>query len=191
LDDKDVISIFVQLGIDNPNDSLVKLGENLLNLALMAEIISLYPNFNLDQLKDEANLWEKYIEVLRTREGVGSFSEGEMLIAEAIKLAKESLNQQDKTVRVKYPFSVFCRRLSSWGIIVCDGNVCHFYHEKLQYYFCAWDFARDQKMPYEVMQELQFPFRARNVILYMKEIYSRGTNRDVYKRFLKEAWNVQ
>ena len=175
-----------QLGISQPSPHLISLGRNLLNLELIGTIKQKRSDFDSSVLMDEVDLWEQYIQILLERES--SRESAEQIINEAVRLAREGLNNEDRTFCLDHPFSRRQNRLISWGIIVCEERVCRFRHEKFQDFLCAWDATQRHAMPATVLNEIG-AYRTRNVLLWMRKIYSRRSPQ-LYKQFWKEAFHV-
>jgi len=132
-----VVEKLRQLGISQPSPDLISLGRNLLNLELISMITQKRSDFDSAFLMDEVDLWEQYIQILLERES--SRESAEQIICEAVRLAREGLNNEDRTFCLGRPFSRQQDRLISWGIIVCEERVCHFRHENFQDFLYAWD----------------------------------------------------
>ena len=66
LDSETAVSIFKELGIANPSQELIQLGQNLLNLEITAKICAQSPKFSLNSLTDEIDLWLKFLEFSRS-----------------------------------------------------------------------------------------------------------------------------
>jgi hypothetical protein len=176
-----------QLGILQPSDDLVDLARNLLNLELIGKIIQEQSDFDFSALMDEVDLWEQYIQTLLERES--SRESAEQIVEEAVKLAREGLNNEDRTFCLDIALPHPHQRLISWEIIVCeDGRVYRFRHEKLQDFLYAWDATQRHAMPTNVLNEINI-HRSRNVFTWMDKIYSRSPH--LHRRFLRETFNVQ
>jgi len=162
----------------------------LLNLELIGRIGQEQPTFEFSALTDEVDLWERYIQVLLEREEVVSgFESAERIIAEAMELARAGLSSGGRTFLLGYPLSSSHRRLISWEMIVCDGWVCRFRHEKLQDFLYAWHATQRNAMPAAVLNEIDV-HTTRNVLVWMDRIYSRRSPR-LHSQFLREALDVQ
>jgi len=184
--------ILQELGISKPPPGLVALALNLLNLQLIGTIRQKQPRCDFSNLIDEVDLWEHYIQALVEREQVMSGAEAaEEVVAEAVRLAHSGLNSEDRTFCLRHPVPPAHRRLTSWGIIVCEGGrVYRFRHEKLQDFIYAWDATEQQAMPRNVLGEIESPHRARNVLVWMNLIYSQRSP-ELRRRFLMEVLSVQ
>ena len=117
LDTGTSIELLQALGIVEPSDELVQLGQNLLNLEIIAKIRSETPDFCLNGVTDEIDLWNKLLDVIEEREvGSQDMTIAEDLVPMAAKLAREGLNQDDRTFMVNPPLSRSLKRLISWGM---------------------------------------------------------------------------
>ena len=171
-----------QMGIAEPTQELVELGRNLLNLEIIGTIKEREPLFDFSSITDELNLWEHYRESLVEREG-------EEVIAEAVKLARDGLSHPERMIELDYPCPQSQRRLISSGVVVCQhGRVYRFFHEKLQDFLYAWDATERGASTSTVINEIG-PHRARNVFKWMDEIYARQES-PFRKQFLREVLNV-
>src|ERR1051326_2865767 len=180
------VRVLAEIGITSPPEKLIERSQNLLNLELIAKIKKENAGFNFADIEDEVALWEKYREVL-----TASASDGEELLAEAVRLARDALNSDEGSFTLPFPLTHQQIRLESWGVIAVVqeyGRVYTFAHEKLQDYFYAWDAAQRQLMAREVMREIN-RHRSGNVLEWMKRIYARHSS-ELYERFLKEALYV-
>lgn len=170
---------------------LVSLARNLLNLDLIGRIKQERPDFDFCALMEEADLWERYVQVMVAREEAASApEEAQRVIAVAVELARAGLSNEDRTFCLEIPVTRPQRRLDSWGLIVpVEGRVYRYSHEKLQDYLVAWDAVQRNLMPATVLRELG-SHRARNVLVWMENIYSRS-NAKLHREFLREAFNVR
>ena len=172
------------IGIQSPTSELSKLGQNLLNLELIAKIKIENDAFDFSAIADEVDLWEKYVEAL-TESDLG----GEGLLDAVVTLAKEALNSEDGSLTLPIQLTRPLIRLESWGVIVREyGRVYTFGHEKLQDYFYAWDATQRIAMPSDILGEIN-PHRSTRVFAWMKRIYRRHSP-ELYERFLKEVFDV-
>lgn len=114
-----------------------------MNLELGAKIKEENESFDFNNIEDEIDLWEKYAEAL-----AASASNGEMLLAELGKLAKEALNSDDGSFILPFPLTRVHTHLDSWVVIKAEyGRSYSFAHEKLQDYFYAWDATERRLLP--------------------------------------------
>lgn len=177
------------LGIIAPPKSLVSLGCNLLNLRIIGKIKEQDPEFDFSTLLDEVLLWDNYVQILLVQEEIGNQPQSaEQILAEAVRLAKEGLNNEDRSFCLDFPLKPQQKRLISGGIIECSARVCSFYHEKFQDYLYAWDATQRHLMPSMVLEDIN-AHRTRNVLSWMAKIYARRDS-ELHKKFLKEALNV-
>jgi hypothetical protein len=184
LNKRTAAKLLTDLGIRSPSKQLIELAQNLLNLELIAKIKEENDSFDFSAIEDEVDLWEKYVEALTE-----SDSRGDELLGSVVSLAKQALDTEDGSFMVTIPLSRPIIRLESWGVIVCEhGRIYRFGHEKLQDYFYAWDATQRAAMPSDIMHEIN-PHRSTSVLAWMKKIYAQH-HRDLYKQFLKEAFDV-
>jgi len=160
------------LNIDSPKIELVSLCRNLLNLEIVATIISRNPNFDFREVMTEVELWTAYLDVLQAREEIGSsLEEAELTIREAVRLAREALKTGDQMFLLPEVVSTYQRRLISWHMIEkVDGRFYRFKHEKLQDFLYARDAADRALKPETIMSEVTL-VRSRNILLWMDRIY--------------------
>jgi nucleoside phosphorylase len=176
--------LLTDLKIPSPTDRLIKLGQNLLNLELIAKIKLENDAFDFSAVEEEVDLWEKYIDALKE-----SDSDGEDLIGVVVDLAGQALKSDDGRFKLSVPLKRPFIRLESWGIIACEyGLIYAFSHEKLQDYFYAWEATERMAMPADILRELN-QHRSTSVLAWMKRIYARHSP-ELHQRFLKEAWDV-
>jgi nucleoside phosphorylase len=184
LNKRTAAKLLTDLGIRSPSKQLIELAQNLLNLELIAKIKEENDSFDFSAIEDEVDLWEKYVEALTE-----SDSRGDELLGSVVSLAKQALDTEDGSFMVTIPLSRPIIRLESWGVIVCEhGRIYRFGHEKLQDYFYAWDATQRAAMPSDIMHEIN-PHRSTSVLAWMKKIYAQH-HQDLYKQFLKEAFDV-
>ena len=191
LSDEAVRATLERIGITSSSDSLVSLSKNLLNLSLIARIRKQQPEYDFSSPTDETDLWEGYVEVLRTGEERSSQGPvfGEEVIAEATRLATEGLRAEDRTFSLPQIRTQAQRRLESWRVLVPDdAQRSRFYHEKLQDFLYARDAVARELMPAQVTGEIS-EHRTRNVLTWMSKLYARG-NPAKRKQFLEKVFNV-
>ena len=178
-----------RLGIIDPLKHLLALGCNLLNLRIIGRIKEQEPEFDFSTLLDEVLLWDHYVQILLVQEEIGSQPQSaEQVLAEAVRLAKEGLNNEDRSFCLDFPHKPQQKRLISGGIIECSARICSFYHEKFQDYLYAWDATQRHLMPSIVLEEINV-HRTRNVLSWMAKIYAR-LDAGLHRKFLKETLNV-
>jgi hypothetical protein len=186
----DVTVVLVMLGINNPTQELVRLGQNLLNLEIICKIRRQRPDFDFLVIGSETALWEHYLEILQERE---SFADGvdsaDLLIATATEMARTSLRNGSPTFVLEPPIKPVERRLDSWGIIVCqEGRIYSFGHEKFQDYLYARYMCEQGSMPSIIKAEIGY-HRMRNVLPLMEAIYTTRESAFLTP-FLREVFNV-
>ncbi|MEA3548283.1 MAG: hypothetical protein U9R66_11545 [Thermodesulfobacteriota bacterium] len=189
IDESVAENILAQLNITNPPNELLQLSCNLLNLSIVGKIIELNPGINFSTFNDEVTLWESYRQAILERETqTAGLQNAELLLAEAIRLAKEGLNTDDRSFEIDYPASYEQARLISWGILVCNNRICSFSHEKLQDFLYAWDATQRELMPLQVINEIS-EHKTRNIFTWMTQIYS-DLSSELYTQFLGEIFNA-
>lgn len=158
---------------------------------MIARIRKQQPEYDFSSPTDETDLWEGYVEVLRTGEERSSQGPvfGEEVIAEATRLATEGLRAEDRTFSLPQIRTQAQRRLESWRVLVPDdAQRSRFYHEKLQDFLYARDAVARELMPAQVTGEIS-EHRTRNVLTWMSKLYARG-NPAKRKQFLEKVFNV-
>ena len=188
IDMETTVDLLKELGIANPSDDLIQLGQNLLNLEMIANIHARSPNFSLNSLTHEIDLWIKFLEILEEREsGSQDPLEAESLIHTAVKLARDGLNTDGRNFIVERPHSRALKRLISWGIILSEeqgSNWFRFKHEKLQDFLYSKDAVERRLMPLQIINEIK-DYRIRNIIAWMDQLYAR-TGSTYYRQFTRE-----
>jgi hypothetical protein len=182
-----VLQEFARLGISNPNNDLILLCRNLLNLVIVAEIAEKDRGFNLNGIKDEVTLWNAYFEVLQELESAKtSLDRAFETFDFALILARSILTSGSTEAIVDGSDGKKVRRLESWGILQkIAGRRYRFTHEKFQDYLYARFATERGYLPKQIIDELG-EFRSRNAIVWVEEIY-RSTNSDRHMRFLEEV----
>lgn len=160
------------LNIDSPKPELLSLCRNLLNLEIVATIVTRNPSFDFREVMTEVELWTAYLDVFQEREEIGSsLDEAQLTIREAVRLAREALRAGDQMFQLPEVVSTYQRRLISWEMIrQVDGRFYRFKHEKLQDFLYARDAADRALKPDTVMFEVNL-VRSRNILLWMDRIY--------------------
>lgn len=186
-DAKDVLT---QLGVASESPVLHALAENLLNLDLIARIKQQNASFDFDSITDEVDLWLEYLGALRRHERVGrDDAEAEHVLAEAVRLAREALNRDDRTCVLDLPLAPQQRRLLSWDVLERQaGRVCRFRHEKLHDFLYAWGSCEQGALARAVLQEIP-RHRTRTVLEWMNKLYQH-TGSPMRVPFLREAFGV-
>ena len=173
----------VDLGIDHPIPELIDLGKNLLNLKIIGKITITQLNYDWSIPVTEVDLWIHYIELI-------SETDSEQVIAESIRLAKFGLQSDNRTFILSYPTTREQNRLISWDIIILEeGRIFRFRHEKLQDFLYAKDATEKGFMPTDVLREIRDEHRTRNIFVRMEGIYRRNGSRFLID-FIREAFNV-
>lgn len=192
LDSGRVIHLLQQIGVVEPPTEIIELGRNLLNLDLIGRTAQQHQAISFANVTDEVDLWEGYLSALTDREGVDTRAyDPELLVGEAVRLATISLRSENGIVCLDYPLSHEQRRLESWGVIRQEEAELHyrFGHEKLPDFLYAWNAAKSNKMPDDVIADLG-PFRSANVLLWLERMYAK-ISLQVHMRFLEVMFNVQ
>ena len=113
---------------------LLDLGRNLLLLSLIVELIK--KGRSLTSLSDVNELWQSYVESLRSSEGDGAFGR-------ALNLAREACRSPRNHITLDIPFDESTERLIAAGVLVRSRfDQLAFRHEELQFYLFAWDAVR-------------------------------------------------
>lgn len=182
----DVKMAIHKLGIKNCSQDLIDFCANLLNLELVGQVLIQEPNFDFSVIKDEVQLWNKFIDIWRIKE---RHHLGEEMLRDAISMAKSSLGHPDGIFEVILPHSASRQRLISWGIITqIEGRMFRFRHEKFQDFIYAKDAADRWLMPRDILTEIP-GYKSRNIFKWVEKIY-RYNGSSLRIKFLKEALNV-
>jgi hypothetical protein len=192
LTDDVVRDVLNRLDVAEPSDELTALSKNLLNLSLVARIRLEQPTYDFTSILDETALWEGYVEALRSNEARHArqgANFGARIIDEAIRLAREGMTAEDRTVELGVTKTPEQRRLESWRVIIPDeGYRYRFYHEKLQDFLYARDAVARGYMPGDVMSELS-EHRTHNVLPWMAKLYQRSHS-PRWAEFLRRSLDV-
>jgi hypothetical protein len=177
------------LGISSLTDELVKLCRNLLNLDLVARMHQRDPEHDFSSISGEFDLWEEYIKALEKGERLSPHGAvfGIQVIAEATKLARSGLLDEEKSFLIKPPLTPERRRLESWGVIVpYEGDSYRFRHEKFRDFLYVRDAVRTGAMPPDVLKDVH-SHRVYNILVWMNAIYPRirpSKHPEFLRRFL-------
>lgn len=176
------------LGIKDAPSELVQMCRNLLNLDIVAKIKNRQPAFDFSKVFEEVTLWDGYTDVMASREAERSnLQTSEEMIAEAMTLARHSLQAGKQTFIIEQPTAAH-RRLNSWGVILSvEGNVYQFSHEKLQDYMYARYAADRGYMPGQVLSEVS-SLKSKSIFDWIEQIYT--TRRSAFlAQFVEETLN--
>jgi hypothetical protein len=186
LGEGEVEEVLRSLGIEKPRQELVELGRNLLNLELIGGIHLQRPDFDFSAPFDELNLWEEYVRAWGSHEGV---TLGEEMLYEASRLARLGLNHPEGLFELGLPLSPAQQRLASWEIVLLvEGRMFRFRHEKFQDFIYAWSAADRRLLPQGILKEI-LGYKSANVLDWVDMIYMhRGS--PIRARFLQEMFNV-
>ena len=178
-----------QLGIAAKNDDFVNLCRNLLNLELVGRIKYEQPEFDFARVTAELELWQQYLDTVIERERIWTNpTAARRVIGEAMRLAWQGLNREDRKFTLDFALSAEQSRLVSWEIIFpedSDSRIYRFRHETLQDFLYARDAAARSLLREDVYREIHF-FRADNVIAWMDKIYKQKGDEQTRERFLRE-----
>jgi len=193
LTEDDVRDALFSYGVSNPKPELISLGSNMLNLELIVSIAKQQTEYDVSSCTSEVELWELYMRSLVEGEELGpNWGGGEQILAEAVMLARQGLQNHGRTFSLDFPPSPAQRRLLSGRIIEPfskeNDRICRFRHEKFQEYLVAWDATQRHLMPATVQSELG-EHRILNVLPWMDKIYAQR-NPDLHNRFLTEVLDV-
>ncbi|MHB0878570.1 MAG: hypothetical protein ACYC5O_21235 [Anaerolineae bacterium] len=177
LGDDEVRRQLAALHVHTPSLQLVAIASNLLNLSLVATLAS--SDVDLSGVEHEIDLWDRYREELRHREGEDSHKR-------AICLAVDHLRSGEREFPLERPLDTPSHNLVSRGVLErAWGERYRFRHEDIQDYLYAWDAAIVRAlMPEEVVAELP-PQSRRGVLRWMQRIYHRESP-EREARFVRE-----
>ena len=181
LNEIDALRHLRKLGIPHPNDVLRRLGQNLLDLSLIAEIVSLDNVPNIETVSDRLDLWDRYSESITEREG-------ENAVAKAVELASIAIKEAEPDFPIALVPDESTERLLSREVLVsARGLRKKFKHDQLRDYFFATDAALNQMlMPRAVIDEIG-EIRAKSVFEWMQKMYHReAPEKEI--AFLKEMF---
>jgi hypothetical protein len=178
-----VRNILADLGITEYSDELLKLGRNLLNLSIIAELQTHVdqPQIDFTAIKTQVELWERYQETLVERETQGGEWDqrsGDEVRARAIELAQTGLRDGSRVFPISLRRERPDKRLISRQVIVNEfGERYRFRHEELQDYFYAWNAVnrRGWTTPQEVLEEIDERVAAGVFRWMLRILLKRGT----------------
>jgi hypothetical protein len=180
-------NLLAELGFPSTQE-LTRLSTNLLNLELLTQIKQQNPHFDFSKLMDDIDLWEKYVETIRTREPrVINITQGDNLVREAIRLARVGLKSPDREFKIDNPTQVQ-QRLESWNVIIhVEGYRYRFMHEQLQDFLYTVDAVNRELMPRAVLKEIPY-FRTKTILPWMQNMYEKnGSSKN--RQFILEVLN--
>ncbi|GKZ16223.1 hypothetical protein [Haladaptatus sp. T7] len=157
-----VREVLRRLGISEHSDELVSLGENLLNLSIIAELAEQVASsdINFEEIKSQIELWDRYQETLVERErrgGEWDRDSGYDVRARAVELAQRGLRDGSRVFPISLRQTWADTRLISRNVINHEiGERYSFRHDELQDYFYAWNAVNrlGWSTPYPVLEEL-------------------------------------
>lgn len=160
-----------QANISNPTVHLLELSRNLLNLAIVLDVVASDPKADFSSINNQLSLWDKYRKSIELREGT-SPAQGRATVAAAVDLARQALQARTRIFPLGLPPSPEEERLVSRGVLIADeGQRFRFRHEQVHDYFYAWDAAeRRALMPKQVLTEVG-EASARSILPTMIQIY--------------------
>jgi len=162
LSQSQVRDTLTDLGITDYSDELLSLGQNLLNLSIIAELKTQTEPSQIDftAIRTQVELWDKYQETLVERETQGGEWDersGDEVRARAIELAQTGLQEGSRVFPISLRRERPDKRLISRNVIVNEiGERYRFRHEELQDYFYAWNAVNrlGWTTPQEVLGEI-------------------------------------
>lgn len=157
------------LGILDPSAALLKLGKNLLNLSLIAEIIK--SRGALSGISGETELWEKFMRSVAEREG-------ESALYKAFELANTVISGgiRDFSTDI-FPGSAIMRLLNRGILAYSTKFRIRFRHENFTYFLCAYDFIHN----HDSASELFNKFGEREGRKIIKWVISLLSRHDIHK----------
>lgn len=140
-------SFLLALGITDPQADLVELARNLLNLSLIADLIS--HGEPVSDIHTQTGLWHLYRLSLANREGP-------QVLARAVELAKNNIQSGEMNFALDIAPDEPTRKLLSRNVLLpSSAERYRFFHEEIPSYFYAWDSAlRRRLLPEFVLGEV-------------------------------------
>ena len=164
-----------KLGVASPTTELVKLCQNLLNLDIVARMRQKNSAYDFSSISDEFDLWDEYVNALEKveRESPQGTVFGKQVTAEATKLARSGVLDEEQTFPILPTATPEQRRLESWGIIVpYEGYFYRFRHEKFRDFLYVRDAVMRGFMPADVLNEVH-SYRVQSILVWMNAVYPR------------------
>lgn len=158
------------LGISNSADDLLGLSQNLLNLSLMAEIVS--SGNHISDIMGLTQLWEKYALSIKDRDGEESFKLG-------MELADRSQISGEKDFSLDWSQISSTAKLHSRGVIIqIPGKLrFRFRHEQLQTFFCAYSLYRDLLTPQKIVERYG-RYNSKAVLIWLCILYGQKNSQN-------------
>ncbi|MEO7717948.1 MAG: SMEK domain-containing protein [Capsulimonas sp.] len=192
LPDPVIVDIFKSIGLSEWSPQILFLSKNLLNLSLVSQIKLTNPDFDFNLILDENELWDKYINAIRaseTSQANQGVAFGDYVIAEAMRIAREAMKSNDRTIILTSPSTVTQRRLESWRIIIHnEGYSYRFRHDKLHDFLFAHDATKRLLTPNAVLTEIG-AHRAHNILPWIEKLYHQS-NKKRWISFLEHIFDV-
>jgi len=175
---EDSTKYLIRLGIENPNEELNEVSKNLLNLSLIAEVVSL--GADVKELKGEFELWELNLHSIREREGGEALS---LLSNLAI------LEAENKTINFSFDQEYLSgqhRRLKSRQLLLSiGGGKYKFFHRKFRDFLCAKKLLSENYRSSTFLDQFGY-INGTSIINWILELY-RKDGPDVENSFIRKA----
>lgn len=165
------------LGIETPSQVIRDLAVNLLNLSLIADIVDAGGGF--EGIASETDLWVRYVESIKEREGIDAFRE-------ALDLASQNPRSPGGILEGSLVPNRATRRLLSRGVLVSPylGRL-RFRHQRLRDFLCAYRLLPRSPSPSDVYREFGEQ-RARAIVIWLHSLLHKY-DQDAEARFVDDA----
>jgi hypothetical protein len=152
-----------KLGLSIPSSELICIAQNLLNLSIISEVIS--AGVEVGNVLEQAQLWEKFIETIKEREGINAYQA-------AFQLADEHLSRGEREFSIPLSQISTIARLISRGVILQSSfGRYRFIHEQLQDFLCAYTLLPNQPFS-QVVIDKYGKHIGKNVLCWIHTLYS-------------------
>jgi hypothetical protein len=177
LDRDKVISIFGELKITTPSESLLALSQNLFYLSVVTELAA---ETDVNLVGGRATLLEKYLSTLQR-------IEGPEFVQAAIDLAYENLDAGKRDFMLPRVQDKVVGRLLSRGILIAVANgLFRFRHEQLLYYFYAVGAIDKSIEPSSILEHIAGHY-AGSALVWILRLYRQRNLAELLEEYLREA----
>lgn len=146
LTNEQALDYLARLELMSPPSRIVELASNLLNLSLIADVVSITPR-QTQEIIDEVELWKQFFVTIQQREGDDT--------AEfALHLARDVTKKGQRHFSIQLPNIRLRQKLLSRAILVAlPGRQFAFRHEQLQDFLCAYSLLPEQPTIPQILSE--------------------------------------
>jgi len=170
-----------KLGISAPSQTILDLAVNLLNLSLIASVAD--AKGALEGIESETDLWIRYIESVREREGDDA-------LKVALDLATQNPQPPDGEIEASLIPKRPVRRLISRGVLISPflGRL-RFRHERLRDFLCAYGLLPSRPTPIELHHRFG-EHRGRAIVAWLHALLHK-CDEATEARFVDDALTIE